>query len=208
MKKKIFKLLLMLNKQFPLMQILPRFITDPIRIHAINLIVKAYPDRRYLEKEILPRMAKAGFKKVLFVGCESYTSKYGQLFKNTNTEFWTCDIKPENKCWGEPGRHAIENVMTLENSFSLKSFDAVILSGVFGFGINHEPDMNSCLKSIKATLIDKGILILGWNKDLSIDPTTLKQIRQSFNHDAELQLPQRKYFTNSSHVFDMFKLIN
>ncbi len=135
-----------------------------------------FPDRKYMVEEILPCLASANFSKVLFVGCEFYTSHYRKWFASTQTEYWTTDNNPEAAVWGETGRHIVCDVQELNLHFPVQSFDVVLLNGVFGFGVNDQPAMNRTIAAIHRVLKPKGILMIGWNEVLVSDPCDLENI--------------------------------
>lgn len=184
---------------------LKRWIPAPILHRVRQLImlraVSHAPDRRYLEDEILPCLSLGTYKKILFVGCEPYTRRYGEHFANSAAEYWTTDIQPDHAAWGEPRRHVVCDVREIDCGFPGRAFDVVLLNGVFGFGVNDAWGMDQTLERLHRILKPNGILLIGWNTDLVTDPRQLPACRRLFTPGADLPLPESKTFQNSTHRF-------
>ena len=172
---------------------------------AADLSVASYADRQYLERVILPAIARQKFEKVLFVGCRAYTKDYGRYFKESQTEFWTTDVDPDAARWGEKSRHRVCDVQDIDRAFAADEFDVVLLNGVFGFGVDDEAAMNRTATAIHRILGPDGILMIGWNVDRSDDPLELESVGRLFEPGPVLSLPERKSFDDVSHVFDFVR---
>ena len=204
MLNKSIRFLASINRRFRVSHWVPRSLLELVRTRALQRLVANLPDRIYLENQILPRISEQPWKKILFVGCEPYTQRYGQLFASRPLEYWTTDIKPESAIWGETERHVICDVCILDQYFAKQSFDAVLLNGVFGFGVNEVSQMDKAIHAIHNVLTPCGLLLLGWNSDLMQDPNELDSIRSKYTHETSMGLPSRKTFVDVTHVFDMF----
>jgi SAM-dependent methyltransferase len=79
---------------------------------------------------------------------------------------WTLDIDPEVIRWGATGRHVIAPIEQAATHFHAAMFDTVLLSGVFGFGIDDVKAQEAAIAACAAVLKPGGLLVLGWNADL------------------------------------------
>jgi hypothetical protein len=145
--------------------------------------------------------------RVLFIGVEWFTRQYARAFEGTGTEYWTLDIDPDVRSFGAGRLHIVGSVTELDRHFSEGFFDAVILNGVFGFGVDDVGAMNAAVAGCALVLRPKGILVIGWNPDRTCDPLELAGIQQNFSPDPEFPLPRRvriHSFDTHEHVYDMF----
>ena len=161
--------------------------------------------RHYLESYILPVVAASARGRVLFVGCRSYTFHYRRYFLHNNIDYWTSDIDPAARIWGERRKHLVCDVRVLHRHVPARSFDLVMLNGVFGYGIDDIHSMNQSIGSIYRVLKPGGHLLIGWNKDRVTDPQMLPDINDHFDRRIFFGLPTRKTFEDHSHVYDLFR---
>ena len=149
--------------------------------------------------------------KVLFVGCGPYTKHYGQYFNLEKTEYWTTDIDEGCSQWGEEGRHVVANAQKIDEYFTEHEFDAVIFSGVLGYGIDDDESINEALEAMHSILKPGGIFVLGWQLYRNTDPRELKNMKRLFDNDTGLPLPKRISFENVPyheghwHVYDFLR---
>lgn len=201
----IFNLSRRIVSLFPFLKArIPRSVFDTVKDYLRAKKIPSMSDRKYFENDILPCLSSANFSKVLFVGCKRYTRKYRNWFLDSDTEYWTTDIKPEAAAWGENHRHVICDVQELDAHFRLRAFDVVLLNGVFGYGVDDEVTMNRSLVAIHRVLKPSGILMVGWDRGLTPDPCGLANMEMLFNHGTRLGLPKRKSFADVPHVYDFF----
>ncbi|MBX3186974.1 MAG: hypothetical protein KF819_08165 [Labilithrix sp.] len=120
------------------------------------------PDRRVLEEEILASLAAdPACRKILFVGVKWYTAPYAKAFAGKT--FATIDPEPEvARFGGDP--HAVDVVQNLEKHFAGTIFDAVVMSGVIGWGINDVPELDKTLTVCADAMRPGAWLILGVNE--------------------------------------------
>lgn len=120
------------------------------------------PDRRVLEHYILGSLASdPAIKRVLFVGVQWYTKNYSARFEGKI--FATIDPRPSVvRFGGNP--HKIGRIQDLSEHFPEPAFDAIIINGVIGFGLNNVADVNSALDACRNALRHDGWLILGINE--------------------------------------------
>lgn len=155
-----------------------------------------------MTRSILPALASAQVKRVLFVGSRPYTAHYGKQLTRAAIDYWTTDIDPEAANWGEKDHHIVCDIAKIDDVCAPESFDAVLLNGVFGFGVDENSEMNRTIEAIARILCPKGILLIGWNTQKTPDPTELQEVHLHFHRKSMLSLPQRKTFVNSDHVYD------
>lgn len=163
------------------------------------------PDRDILEMIIFPEICKNSIdKKILFVGCEWYTSHYKKFF--INHEFWTIDFNKSVARFGSDN-HIIDRLENLDIHFSDDCFDIIICNGILGFGtdspINTKIVFNKCFASMK----QGGLFILGWNRNHEIknDPREVESLSQ-FTPFIFPALNTDRYYVEkgSSHIFDFY----
>jgi SAM-dependent methyltransferase len=176
------------------------------RLHArvVDMRRRKLPDRQYLEQVIFPWILAQNPGRVLFVGCESFTSHYRHMFEKPGREYWTLDILPEMAVWGSRQRHVVGDILTADARFDHGYFDTVVFNGVFGFGVDTIPDMNASLLALHTILKPGGLMVLGWNTDASVDPSTLPAICPAFEPLTAGPLPARVTFPGSTHVYDFY----
>lgn len=185
--------------------ILPAGIRHRVGVWLSEFWIDRYPDRIYLKRELIPAVARHGGK-LLFVGCRRYTKHYPALFGMHGTECWTIDIDASVARWGASDRHVIGNILNALDHWPAATFDTIVLSGVFGFGLNAVRDQEAALRVCRLLLKTDGHLILGWNTDRCGDPSGLATVRRHFQLASFLGLARRKTFAKSTHVFDTFTL--
>lgn len=124
-----------------------------------------------LEREILATFAAdVAVQRALFVGVQWYTKHYAALF--TGKVF--ASIDPEARLTpfgGEP--HAVGSVQDLATHFPGFIFDAIVMSGVIGFGLNDPSEVDKALAACASALRPGGWLVLGVNplKPTHVDPS-------------------------------------
>jgi len=163
-----------------------------------------WSDRQYLTHEIFSALTSAKNQKILFVGCRRYTKDYRHYISDPSVDYWTIDIDPAAARWGEPGHHLICDIQRAPEIVACYSFDALILNGVFGFGVNDEDSMNRTLVAVHKILKPGGVLLVGWNSGHIGDPALLEEMPKLFRHTDVHLLPKHKEFSDSSHVFDLY----
>lgn len=120
------------------------------------------PDRRVLKDEILAELAgDPGVERALFVGVQWYTKDYPRQFAGKT--FATLDPEPKlAEFGGEP--HAVGFVQDLATHFPGVVFDAIVMSGVIGFGLNDPAEVDRALEACATALRPRGWLVLGVNE--------------------------------------------
>jgi hypothetical protein len=162
-----------------------------------------YSDRQYMTKKILPALASSKLQRVLFVGCKEYTARYGKRLTRAGIDYWTTDIDPSAATWGEKGRHIVCDIAKIDEVCPAESFDAVLLNGVIGDGVDDESEMNRTLTAIACILRPNGTLLIGWDSLKKLpDPMEIETTAKYFRHESILPLPVRKTFSDTDKVYD------
>jgi SAM-dependent methyltransferase len=161
------------------------------------------PDRVFLQRVILPRIARRGGT-ALLVGCRRYTAHDPIMLEGHGVACWTLDIDPDVARWGAAGRHVIAPIEQATSHFHPAMFDTVVLSGVFGFGVDEVHAQEAAIAACAAVLKPDGLLVLGWNADLVGDPSMLTGITRHFGASCDAELVNRVTFRGSTHIFDFY----
>ena len=118
-------------------------------------------DRRLLEQVVLPYFASdPAFSRVLFVGCDWYTSHYEKLF--AGREYWTLEKDKHRRKHGAE-RHVTDALVNLSAHFGERHFDLIVVNGVLGWGLDDREEAERSLLACAAALREGGVLVLGWN---------------------------------------------
>lgn len=132
------------------------------------------PDRRVLVHDILEELARdPAVERVLFVGVQWYTTGYPALFQASTPGKTFATLDPEPKVARFGGKpHAVGSIQDLADHFPGMVFDAVVMSGVIGFGLNDPPEVDRALAACEKALRPGGWLVLGVNelKPTHVDP--------------------------------------
>jgi len=163
------------------------------------------PDRRVLEGEILPLLAAdAKNEAVLFVGVQWYTAHYPAIFDPPD-RISTIELNPELAQFGAK-KHVTGDVCELETAFPETTFDAIVMNGVIGFGLNAPEGIERALAACAKKLQKGGLLILGINenKPTYVDPKSVasSELFESarfgkYDGRVEVEVP----FREKSHTF-------
>ena len=160
------------------------------------------PSRQFLERTIMPWLLN-NRQTVLFVGTAAYTYPYYRGFERTGVRLVTIDPHPRGDLWG--ARHHIEgSILDQKVLAGLQPFDAIICNGVFGFGIDSIDEMNRALEIFSGLLKPQGLLVLGWNKGCSEDPTALQKYQILFESNLNLPFAARVEFRGETHSYDIW----
>lgn len=163
-------------------------------------------DREVLEGTIIPHWAaEPDIRRVLFVGCDWYTSHYHEAF--ARAEYWTIDCDPHK------ARHATKNhvICTLQDAvrhFEPGWFDLIVCNGVYGWGLDAKKDIEAGFTACHTLLRPGGDFILGWNDVPEHRPVPLEQIQslKLFQPRVFPPLQTERYRTDTPmrHTFDFY----
>jgi SAM-dependent methyltransferase len=159
------------------------------------------PDRRFLVEVILPAIRRARPHNLLFVGCQRYTVQYYEYFSEAGIECWTVDIDPACARWGAKRNHIVGDFQFIDRYCDV-IFDAVIMNGVFGYGIDTPEHMERSLVKLWKILKPGGFMVLGWNTDRIPDPNALSAFKTYFSYHSTAPLSGRHPIPSSTHIYD------
>ncbi|MEV5778938.1 hypothetical protein AB0L49_48555 [Streptomyces antimycoticus] len=191
-----------------IVRILDRTLPLPLHGRVVPVVgswaMRRVPDRRYLERRILPWVVSGRPGRVLFVGTSRIpdTRSYHRAYDWGTTEFWTMDIDPGAARWGGD-RHQCGDIRTARECFPAEWFDCIILNGVLGWGVNEKADQERALEQCRAISRAGAALVLGWNTSKCQDPRQLSMLAQHYEDCATAELPVRKRFAETDHIFDL-----
>jgi hypothetical protein len=181
-------------------RILPR----PLRLWVKDILnarqVRRNPARIALVNQILPAYSKLAGR-ILWIGCRRYTGQYGALLSKHGGECWTTDIEPSHAKWGDPDRHITGDLLTIDTLFTHQSFDTVLCNGVFGFGVDTREAQLTALKAMHAILKPGGRLLLGWNTERVVDPTTTDFVQGVFAPDDQIGIAGHLAVPEAGYVY-------
>jgi SAM-dependent methyltransferase len=121
------------------------------------------PDRRVLEQQILPYYARArGREKVLFVGVKAYNRHLHAAF--AGRAYVTIDPEPAFRRFGAK-EHIVGLVEDLGQHFPPGHFDAIVMNGVIGHGLDDPAHVRRAMAACHAGLRPGGDLVLGVNEE-------------------------------------------
>ena len=137
---------------------LPRFICRRLRLPtSIDTL-----DRRVLEQIIFPGyLADPRIRRVLFVGCDNYTTHYEQRFFASH-DYWTIEPNPKMRRYGAK-QHVIAPLEQLTDHFSPGFFDLIICNGVYGWGLDGAEQCKIALANCRTCLAPGGHHLIGWD---------------------------------------------
>jgi hypothetical protein len=120
-------------------------------------------DRHILETVILPWLsAGPKVRRILFVGCAEYTAGYERYF--AGHDYYTIDVDPSAVVYGAgPGHHFVDSVEHADSYFKASSLHAILLNGVFGYGLDDAQQAEKTVALCHDLLVERGVLIVGWN---------------------------------------------
>jgi hypothetical protein len=169
---------------------------------------KVAEDRRLLEEVIFPHYAAdARIRKIVFVGCESYTARY-ERDHFRGREYWTVD--PDRTHSRHSGkRHLVARLEQLGQHFAPGTIDLIICNGVYGWGLDRLEDCEAALSQCHECLVDEGQLLLGWNDVPKWDPAPLSAVTSLslFREYVFPPLGVSRYLTNTTyrHTYNFYR---
>ncbi len=162
--------------------------------------IAAAPDRAVLREGIFPEVARRGGN-ILFVGVRAYTADYYAMLESGGGTCWTLDIDPAAASFGAPGRHATGCIGAVGDLIPGVTFDSIVMTGVLGFGVNRFSHQRAVLAACADTLVEGGILVLGWN-GTRVHPSLLEEAAAHwFDYRPLGDLPPRIWVRDYDHNF-------
>ncbi|MDX5421585.1 MAG: class I SAM-dependent methyltransferase [Hymenobacteraceae bacterium] len=165
--------------------------------------IERQSDRKWFAANLLPRLENVRQGRVLFVGCAFYTYKYLKNF-NKAVDLITVDYDAHNAMWGGHN-HLVADIQQVDRLVEPASVDIVLLNGIFGHGVNTPEAQTRTYEALHNIMKPDGLLLVGWNHDLSQDPLELDACQELYYRTGYEGLPERTCFTDSTHVYDFLR---
>jgi SAM-dependent methyltransferase len=184
---------------------LVRHVPRPL-LHGLSwVLMLGMPDRVVLDRKIIPMLIDSGAETVLSIGVAYYNAHHPAVFAARGVELWTIDIDRQKAIWGSPARHITGDALDLTLHLAPETFDAVILNGVLGYGIDDARSVDRALRAIATVLKPGGRLVIGWNHDKTKDPTSLPAAKDLFRPCALLEGATHLVLEGSTMVYDFLE---
>jgi hypothetical protein len=144
---------------------LRRRLLSPIARRAIERLAS----RAFLRDAILPALVEAGCRRLLVVGTRPYNLAFYRDCEARGLAAWSVDLDPAAAKWAAPQGHFAGDVRRIDSLAAGQTFDAVLLNGMLGFGIDNAEDAAQTLAALIAVAEPGALLIVGWNPGLTGD---------------------------------------
>ena len=164
------------------------------------------PDRHVLENVIFPALAeREDMQRILFVGVDFYTRHYPGFFPGR--DFWTIEINPDRARYGA-SRHIVDSLENLGRHFEPESLDAIICTGVFGWGLDDRAGTETAIAECFECLRPGGLFVIGWSDFEGRRPvplTTLESLKRFTPATLPPFLsPVYQTFSHHRHQFEFY----
>lgn len=141
-----------------------------------NRRIRRLPSRIFLETVVIPALAKAGRRRMLFVGTRAYNRPAYERCAAEGILVWSIDMDAAAAADGAPDGHFVGNVCDIEALAGGRRFDVIIFNGVLGWGLNNAAEALRAVKAMKNVAAPGGLLLVGWNPGLT-DGTEIAAMR-------------------------------
>jgi hypothetical protein len=183
----------------------------PLGERWLHRAIEALPSRLYLQEVLIPALAGAGRRRMLFVGVQSYNLPVYRSCAEHNIAVWSVDYDPASAIYGAPQGHFVGDVEQIAILAPSLKFDVIIFNGILGFGVNTPTDATAALDAMEQVAEPDALLIVGWNPgrtdDLEIiavrarlTPTPLGAL------GSEIEFPPHGRLQRGPHRYEIFKL--
>jgi hypothetical protein len=79
-----------------------------------------------------------------------YTARYGKRLTRVGLEYWTTDVDPAAAIWGDKDHYIVCDIAEIDGVCPAESsFDAVLLNGAIGHGVDEESVINGRLRRLR-----------------------------------------------------------
>ncbi len=184
--------------------VVPQPLRQELHEHRVAVATRKLADRQFMEAYIFPWLARAGAQRILSIGCRNYSAHYERVLTRYGIEFTTNDIDPYARRFGAK-RHVIADVRFLKPSDFSEPFDAILLNGVIGFGLDEQPAVDNALAALAALVPSGALLICGWNVGRGFEPDAEVYGRAGFDETRGPTGPSRVTFDTVTHVYDFLR---
>ncbi len=174
--------------------------------------IRRLPSRIFLETVVIPALAKAGRRRMLFVGTRSYNQPAYERCTREGIVVWSIDMDASASAHGAPDGHFVGNICDIEKLAGGQSFDVIMFNGVLGWGLNTASEALMAVKAMKNVVAPGGLLFVGWNPGLTdgseiailrplLVPTSAGAIPE------EIEFPPRGAAQRYPHRYELFSFV-
>lgn len=168
-----------------------------------NFHYRSLDDRRYFDAHILPAIIARAPDDILYVGCRAYTADVIRDLTATGARVWTSDIDADAAAYGNAGYHVTLDITQIRpDSFPVARFDALILNGIIGHGVNSAEAIGKLAEALHTVAAPRALVVLGWNAGRNPDPLTIDEMAARFEPETIDGLPMRVHVPGTSHIYD------
>jgi hypothetical protein len=144
-------------------KVVPQWLRKSLYHAMLDRRIERLPSRRFIHATLLPLLADAGCADLLFVGVQSYNNRIARICARLGFRLWTIDVDPAAARWGAAGRHIVADVREIDRHMAAHVFDAVILNGVLGYGIDDPRGAEAAVRALATVVRPNGFVVIGWN---------------------------------------------
>jgi SAM-dependent methyltransferase len=145
--------------------------------------------RRYLLATVIPSLAAAGCKRMLFIGTRSYNRPAYDLCAAKGIEVWSVDLDPAAAAHGAPAGHFVGDVRDIDTLAGGLKFDVIVYNGVLGWGVNTAADSARALEALARVAAPGALLFVGWNPGRT-DGADVAVIRDRLKRATAGEIPE------------------
>ena len=182
----------------------------PLGERWLHRAIEALPSRIYLRDTLIPALAAAGRRRMLFVGVQSYNLPIYPACTEHNIGVWSVDHDPASAIYGAPQGHFVGDVRHIAVLAPELKFDVIVFNGILGFGVNTARDAVAVLAAMEQVAEPAAILVVGWNPGRTdgqeiaalrarLTPTSLGAL------PAEIEFPPHGRLQRGAHRYEFFK---
>jgi hypothetical protein len=158
--------------------LVPQRIRKSLYHAVLDRRIEQLPSRRFIHQTLLPLLAGADCANILFVGIQGYNRQVASTCAKLGLTLWTIDIDPAAARWGAAGRHIVGDVREVDRQVAPRFFDAAIMNGVLGYGIDDAPGAEAAIRALAKVVKHNWFLVIGWNPGRVADYRNLAAVQQ------------------------------
>lgn len=167
------------------------------------------PSRIYLREAVIPALAAAGYRRMLFVGTRSYNRSAYEACVRQGLSVWSIDLDPAASAHGAPDGHLIGNICDIDKLAGGRTFDVIMFNGVLGWGLNTAAETRAALGAMVKVAAPGALLFVGWNPGLTTD-AEITVIREGLKRvtvgkiPEEIEFPPKGGAQKYPHRYELF----
>jgi hypothetical protein len=158
--------------------VVPQQIRKSLYQAVLDRRIEQLPSRRFIHETLLPLLAGAGCANLLFVGVQGYNRRVARTCTSLGLALWTIDIDPAAVRWGAADKHIVGDVCEIDRRVAPQFFDAAIMNGVLGYGIDDSPCAEAAIQALATVIKPSAFVVIGWNPGLVADYRDLGATRR------------------------------